>query len=247
MSFCRALRRFRGTAIFALVALVTLFRLLVRVVRAEGALLAAIFLCKFILVFFFFVLLGVVDEEVEEEEVEEVEKEEVEEVDNEEDEDEEEGMYLECAGSVQEVGGLQVTMEYPVVVQVLDGREQLRHQGLDLRLCERLLLLVQDVLQVVRQQLHHHEDAVEIRRDHHLLHIDNVRVVDCQHDVHLPQRRDRKALPLPLHLDLLQGNNLAGHLVLGLVDRTEGPLPKLELLLKALHRSACDRVARHRL
>ena len=44
-----SLRRFRGTAIFALVALVTLFRLLVRVVRAEGALLAAIFWCKFII------------------------------------------------------------------------------------------------------------------------------------------------------------------------------------------------------
>ena len=74
----------------------------------------------------------------------------------------------------EQVRRLQVAMEDPVVVQVVDAAEELQHDALDLRLQQRLLDGLEQLLQVVLHKLHHDEDVVNGRPNDNLVHAHNV-------------------------------------------------------------------------
>ena len=59
----------------------------------------------------------------------------------------------------QQIRGLEVAMEYPVVVQMTHAAQQLHHQALDLTRRERSAHGLHEILDLVLEELHHEIDA----------------------------------------------------------------------------------------
>ena len=77
-------------------------------------------------------------------------------------------------------------MKDPVVVEVVDGPEQLHHQALDLPRQEHLALLphqLHERLEVVRDKVHHDEDLVHVGPNDDLAHRDDVGVLQGSNSI----------------------------------------------------------------
>ncbi|GIX64311.1 sphingomyelin phosphodiesterase [Babesia caballi] len=142
--------------------------------------------------------------------------------------------YLEHpAVVVQDVGGLQVPVQHPVRVHVRHAQQQLAQQALALRERELRLSLVQQRLELVLHVLHDHVEVVPRLVGHHLLHAEDVGVLELEQDRYLPQVAYWEAL-LPVRvveLDVLERHDFPGLLVQRPVD---SPVRALRYLIEAL-------------
>mmetsp|Transcript_12080 Transcript_12080/g.30515 ORF Transcript_12080/g.30515 Transcript_12080/m.30515 type:complete len:653 (-) Transcript_12080:267-2225(-) len=142
---------------------------------------------------------------------------------------------------VQDVGGLQISVQDPVLMQVRHAREQLEHELLRLRHRKRLLhLVVHAVLEVVLHVLHHHVHLIAALANDHLRDVDDVGVVELHKNVNLADGGLGEALLEGLlhHLDALQRAYLLGFDVPRLVHHTIRALRDLADALVEEHAAA---------
>ena len=121
----------------------------------------------------------------------------------------------------EQVGGLDVAVQDPVVVQVRQPAQQLDHERLDLAGQERLPHHLHQRLEVVLQEVHHQVDLVHVVAHHDLPHVHHVLVRGLEEGVDLPERGDGEPFLLLLHLQPLQRHCVPGTLLLGPVDHPE--------------------------
>jgi len=102
-------------------------------------------------------------------------------------------------------------MKYPMIVEIFDGRRQLKQQGLGLGRQEGLLHFLLQGLEVVFKKVHDQEDVVESIADNDFAQVHDVSVL-CRHEaLNLPQARDWKSILLTsVHLEFLESHDLAG-------------------------------------
>ena len=82
-----------------------------------------------------------------------------------------------------------------------------------LRNSEGLRHILHQVSEIVLHELHDHENVVQPSSHCHLADIHNVFVVEAEQDVDLSDGSQGEAVPLLVHLDLLQGADRVGLLV----------------------------------
>lgn len=84
----------------------------------------------------------------------------------------------------------------------MDDDENKQVKRAYLRDGEGLLHVLEDVLEIVLQVLHHHEDVVCAWAHDDLAHIDHVHMLAQHQDTHFSNRREWEAVVLNVHFDL---------------------------------------------
>mmetsp|Transcript_6291 Transcript_6291/g.20034 ORF Transcript_6291/g.20034 Transcript_6291/m.20034 type:complete len:330 (-) Transcript_6291:876-1865(-) len=137
--------------------------------------------------------------------------------------------------SHQNVGRLEVAVQHPVAVDVVQPLQQLLHERLDVERRQHHTLVVQKRLQVVLAILEHHHHAPQVARvlvglrARNVSKPHNVGVVESAQQLDLAHSRDREPFLLILEQHLLERHQLARVSVAGLVHLTVSALTDLLL------------------